>query len=419
MVKFWKFLSISIVAAVCLGLLLVPGLVSHSGNTVYLKIEPAVTYVSPGENFTLNVMVPITAGEDVAAAECHIDFNSAYFSVTNVTPGNGPSFMLKNEWSNSATPGTVDFATGSALGEPPHTSDFILCTIECQAHALEGRAAVDFVYVVPRRRTQVLNPLGVDYLTDWSTQVVNGTVIVGVPPAISVSPNSLAFNAIEGGENPPAQTLEICNSESGTLDWSLGDNAGWLSESPTSGSLGEGDCEDVAVSVDVTGMEAGDYSATITVTGSGEVQVPVSLHIESEMAPIPGGPAGLSASALSISPQQVQPGEEVTISVNVANSGGETGSYNAVLYINEVAEGSQKVSVAAGTSKNVIFTVSKSQAGVYDISLAGQSGQFEVVSGDWVGDGGLGTGGIIAIVVAVIVLIVGLFLIRRGTRRET
>jgi len=193
--------------------------------------------------------------------------------------------------------------------------------------------------------------------------VTNGTVRIGVPPAISVSPNSLAFNAIEGGENPPAQTLEICNSESGTLDWSLSDNADWLSETPTSGSLGEDECEDVTVSVDVAGMEAGDYSATITITGSGEVQVPVSLHIESPMVPIPGGPAGLSASALSISPQQVQPGQEVTISVDVANSGGETGSYNAVLYINEVVEGSQMVSVAAGASKNVIFTGHNSRCG--------------------------------------------------------
>jgi len=418
MAKLWRFLSVPIVAAVCLGLLLVPGLVSHSGNTVYLKIEPAVKYVLPGANFTLNVTVPITAGEDVAAAECHIDFDSAYFNVTNVSAGNGPSFVLKNVWDNSTTPGTVDFAAGSGIGDPPKTSNFILCTIECQAHALEGSAAVDFVYVAPRRKTQVLDPGAVDYLTDWSTQVVNGMVKVGGPPAISISPNSLAFNVIEEGENPPDRTLEVCNLGTGTLNWNATDNDGWLSESPMSGSLGEDGCEDVTVSVDVTGMKAGDYSATITITGSAAVEIPVSLHIESATVPIPGGPANLSASALSISPQQVQPGQEVTISINVANTGGETGSYNAVLYINEVVEDSQTMSVAAGASKNVTFTVTKSQAGVYDISLAGQSGQFEVVSGGFFG-GGLSTGSIIVIVVAVIVLIVGLFLIRRGTRRET
>jgi len=67
-------------------------------------------------------------------------------------------------------------------------------------------------------------------------------------------------------------------------------------------------------------------------------------------------------------------------------------------------------------TKNVVFTVTKSDAGVYDVSIAGQSGQFEVVSAGWFG-GGLGTGGIVAVVVIVIALIVALVFILRRTRR--
>jgi len=249
----------------------------------------------------------------------------------------------------------------------------------------------------------------------------NGTVEVPVTlnlgvPGISVNPRSLTFTT-SVGVNPPSQKLEVCNSGTGTLDWELTDNTGWLGENPTSGSLDEDDCEDVTVSVDVSGMEAGDYTATITITGSDEEKVSVNLHIVSAMPEMPVGPAQVSASGLSITPQQVQPGRDVTISVNVANTGGATGSYNAVLYINGVVEDSQSVSVAGGTSKNVIFTVSKSQAGVYDVSLAGQSGQFEVVGGGGWFAGGLGTGGIIAIVVVVIVLIVAVIFILRGTAR--
>ena len=245
------------------------------------------------------------------------------------------------------------------------------------------------------------------------------------PHEFDATPRSLTFTTVEG-ENPPSQTLEICNTGNGTLNWSLEDNAGWLSESPASGSLAEDECEDVTVSVDASGLAAGDYSATITISGSPTQEVPVSLHITAAgvIPGAPGGiapsvmPAGLSASALSISPQQVQPGQDVTISISVANTGGETGSYNAILYINSVVEDSQSVSVAAGTSKNVIFTVSKSQAGVYDVSVAGQSGQFEVVSTSWFAGVGLGTGGIIAIVAVVIILIVAVVFILRGTRRE-
>jgi hypothetical protein len=240
------------------------------------------------------------------------------------------------------------------------------------------------------------------------------TLNLGVPE-ISASPTPLTFTTNEG-ENPPAQTLEVCNTGTGTLDWSLTDDAAWLSATPTSGSLGADDCEDVTVSVDASGLAAGDYSATITITGSPTKTVPVNLHIVSAMPELPVAPAKLSASGLSISPQQVEPGQQVTISINVANRGGETGSYNAVLYINGVAETSQSVSVAPGMTKNVIFTVTKSDAGVYDVSIAGQNGQFEVVHTGWFG-GGLGTGGIVAIVVIVIVLILALFFVLRGTRR--
>jgi hypothetical protein len=241
------------------------------------------------------------------------------------------------------------------------------------------------------------------------------TLKLGVP-GISASPTSLTFTT-SVGVNPPSQTLDVCNSGTGTLNWNATDNAGWLSESPKSGSLDGDECEDVTVSVDVSGMEAGDYTATITITGSDEEKVPVTLHIVSAMPEMPVGPASISASGLSITPQQVQPGRDVTISISVANTGGDTGSYNAVLYINGAVEGSQSVSVPGGTSKNVIFTVSKTKAGVYDVSLAGQSGQFEVVGGGGWFAGGLGTGGIIAIVVVVIVLIVAVIFILRGTAR--
>jgi len=239
-------------------------------------------------------------------------------------------------------------------------------------------------------------------------------------PAISASPTSLTFTTNKG-ENPPSQTLRVWNSGSGTLNWSITDNAGWLSESPaTDSSTGVDDKTSVSVSVDASGMETGDYSATITIADPAASNTPqtvsVTLQIVSAMPDIPMGPAQLSASSLSITPQQVQPGQDVTISVNVANTGGATGSYNAVLYINGAVEDSQSVSVAAGTSKNVIFTVSKSKAGVYDVSVAGQSGQFEVVGGGWFG-GGLGTGGIIAIVVVVIILIVAVVFILRGTTK--
>ena len=422
MAKLWRFLAGSIVVAVCLGLTLVPEappqVVLASGN-VTVAIEPATTSVSPDGSFTIDAVIDNPDGVEVAMLNMRLNFDPAYFTVNSVSLVDFTMDMAPPRIDNVA--GHVDDDPYMGVGNSINKTTIIAARINCTAKALEGVSTISWVYVTgpPPRMTKVIYGT-TDYLEGGNMSLMNsGTVIVGEPPAIAVGPDSLAFNAIEEGENPPAQTLEICNSGVGTLDWSLTDNAGWLSEAPTGGSLAEDECEDVTVSVDITGMEAGDYSATITITGSDEVRVPVSLRIESTGVPVPVGPANLSASSLSISPQQVEPDEQVTISINVANTGGETGSYDAILYINGVVADNQTVSVAAGTSKNVIFTVSKSEAGVYDVSVAGQSGQFEVVSDGWSGGGGLGTGGIIAIVVVVVILVVALFLILRRTRRET
>jgi len=415
----------SIVLAVCLGLLLVPAVVGvsagagdppepASGKAAFRM--PAEVEVLPGETFLVNVTIynPHSVYMTWAALVIGWD-DAALLSLNDVTDGDWPLYPAGLMWPQPWNTATDNFTMQAGQLTPGtyQTTTITHCTINFTAANTDGVTTVRFVQDAGPygdMYTYILDPSG--EVQDWSS-FRNMTVKIGAPK-LTVNPSSLSFSGNVGGANPPNQMLEVCHSGAGTLDWSLTDgDTAWLSESSTSGSLDEGVCEDVTVSVDVTGMEAGDYSATIAITGSAAVEVPVSLHIESA---IPVGPAQLSASALSIMPQQVEPGEEVTISINVANTGGETGSYNGILYINGVVEDSQTVSVAPGTSKNVIFTVSKSEAGVYDVSVAGESGQFEVVSGGWSG-GGLGTGGIIAIVVVVIALIVVLALIMRRTRR--
>jgi len=99
---------------------------------------------------------------------------------------------------------------------------------------------------------------------DFEVEVVEPTT-----PIISHSPASFSSSAIQGGSNPENKTLEIWNSGVDTLHWTLSDDADWLSESPTSGSsTGVNDTTLVTVSVNTTGMSAGDYSANITITAA-------------------------------------------------------------------------------------------------------------------------------------------------------
>jgi uncharacterized repeat protein (TIGR01451 family) len=108
-------------------------------------------------------------------------------------------------------------------------------------------------------------------------------------PTIAFSPSSLIFSATEGGANPPGQTLSIWNSGGGILNWSVSDNATWLTLSPTSGSS-TGEMDNVAVSVDISGMKPGSYGATITISAEGATNTPQTVPVSLTINPAPNPP---------------------------------------------------------------------------------------------------------------------------------
>ena len=94
----------------------------------------------------------------------------------------------------------------------------------------------------------------------------------------------------------------------------------------------------------------------------------------------PPAPAIFSLSNLSIQPAEVQPQEAVIITVSVANTGGMEGSYTAVLKIEGAKEAEKNVTVAAGDSQSVSFSVSREDAGSYSVVVDGLSGSFTIVA---------------------------------------
>lgn len=121
-------------------------------------------------------------------------------------------------------------------------------------------------------------------------QFVPGEVLYGDPPydpIISLSPPSVVFSAVEGGANPNPKTLSISNTGGGTLDWNASAITAWLSLSPMSGA---GD-DSVALSVDISGLSAGMYYDTVTVSdpeaGNNPQKTPVDLWVQ-EPPPIIG-----------------------------------------------------------------------------------------------------------------------------------
>jgi len=122
-------------------------------------------------------------------------------------------------------------------------------------------------------------------------ETIGGDSYVYVPlPEISFSPGYISFTALRGGDNPEDKELEIWNSGEETLDWTLNCSAFWLGVNSTEGNS-TGEHNVIAVSANITGMSAGDYSATINITAlaanNSPQVVPVTLHIGS-----PGGGGG-------------------------------------------------------------------------------------------------------------------------------
>jgi hypothetical protein len=99
--------------------------------------------------------------------------------------------------------------------------------------------------------------------------------------ALDAVPTMLSFQAVQGGTNPPSQIVKILKNNDRTLTWSSSDNATWVTVSPTTGSLTN--AAHISVSVNPTGLTAGSYTATVTVSVNkgGNISVPVTLTVAS------------------------------------------------------------------------------------------------------------------------------------------
>lgn len=135
--------------------------------------------------------------------------------------------------------------------------------------------------------------------------------------------------------------------------------------------------------------------------------------------PLPPEPAAFEVSNLSIQPTEVQPEEVVTVTVLVTNTGGTEGSHTVVLNINGVKEDENSVTLDAGQSQEVSFSVSRDKSDSYAVAVDGLSGSFTVVEPEEVPPVKPAVnwpliGGIIGAVVVVVLLVIFLVVRRRA-----
>jgi hypothetical protein len=110
---------------------------------------------------------------------------------------------------------------------------------------------------------------------DFALVIYNGTAAAPTQPTIGVNPASLSFTATAGGSNPANQTINVTNTGAGTLNFTVSDNAPWLTVSPASGTAPA----TLTASVDITGLAAGTFNGTITISAAGATNTPVSVPV--------------------------------------------------------------------------------------------------------------------------------------------
>ncbi len=176
----------------------------------------------------------------------------------------------------------------------------------------------------------------------------------------------------------------------------------------------------LVVAIKYITLAAGD-SQKVTFTTAKDVAGTYAVNVDGlsgiftvKAAPAPPKPAAFTASALTISPTEVDIGERVTISVLVANTGDLSGSYTVTLTINDVVVATEDVTLAGGASQEVTFTTVKDVVGTYAVNVDGLSGTFTVKAPPkpinwWL------IGGIIAACIA-LVAVISLIVTRRRRR---
>jgi hypothetical protein len=186
-------------------------------------------------------------------------------------------------------------------------------------------------------------------------------------PAITLSTSSLSA-VVEKGKDAAATSFTVRNAGGGTLSYTVADNQSWLGVSPASGtSTGESDT--VGVSFSTASLNAGSYTAAITVSGSGVPSQTVSVSLTvNDQAPA----LTLSTSSLSTVGQKGK--NAPSTSFTVRNTGGGTLSYSVASDASWLAVGPAS---GTATTETDSISVSYATAGLD----AGSYGATIVVSG--------------------------------------
>ena len=210
-----------------------------------------ITFTSNGGNYTVSVVMRVPLPPELLFSPSSVDFGAST-STMNLNIINNRDGLLT--WNVAADQGWL--STSPTAGETTTETDQVSIMVD-------------------RNNLEVGDYSGnITITTNGGNATIPITLNVVPGPTLSVTSTALDFNASQN-----TLTFSITNVGTQTLEWNISDNQDWMSVSPTSGST-TAEQDIVTVTVDRSGLAAGDYSGSVTVTSNGGDQVvAVSMEI--------------------------------------------------------------------------------------------------------------------------------------------
>jgi hypothetical protein len=107
------------------------------------------------------------------------------------------------------------------------------------------------------------------------------------------------------------------------------------------------------------------------------ITVPIShLSLFTVMAHM--SPASFEVTAMTVTPAEVYPDETVTVSATITNTGDLTGSFEAILTLDNEVVRNQTITLNTGASETIVFNIAANTVGEHQVSLGGLAATFVV-----------------------------------------
>jgi hypothetical protein len=185
-------------------------------------------------------------------------------------------------------------------------------------------------------------------------------------PVIWLNTFELAFTAYESGGNPEGQTLQVKNSGKNTLEYTIADDADWLSVEPGNGTS-SGQIVTHTVLINKAGLAAQDteYVANITIVGSEAYNNPQRMSVKLKVSPKPPPQIWVSTQEMSFAAKTGKNPAPQTL--RIKNSGEGTLTYDIAVDSSWLSV-SPDAGTSSGEEKSHTVSVSSSSLaeGSYD-----------------------------------------------------